>query len=243
MRWRSCISILLTLTVLSCRPLRVTQLDAYPKSVDGRIGDIDSSVYRFIGNYKTILDEQMDVVISSSPVDLIKKQPSCNLGNMLADIIFSYALEHQLHPDFALMNQGGIRVVSINKGDLTVRDAYQIMPFDNQIVVLELPGQTVSQLIKHTISAGGWPIANATVIVDTLTREINITIAGEALDSNKTYRVATNDYIANGGDQCNFLPGNPLYNTEYLLRDAIIDSWRRNSKGLSIDETQRIRYE
>jgi 5'-nucleotidase len=122
-----------------------------------------------------------------------------------------------LDTDFALQNAGGIRK-TIHKGDLTVGDVYELMPFGNTLVVLELTGSDFKAVIQGGVNAaisgssnGAYPyVGGCRYTVDAQTDpEAPVVISVEkqddsgnwiAISNDKYYRIVTNRYIADGGD-------------------------------------------
>ncbi len=226
----------------SCRPLQINTTEVSQTQIHSDFG-IDSNLHNLVLGYKTGLDKKMNQIISYTEEDLIKEQPGSNLGNMMADAIYHYYLSKGDTIDFAITNQGGIRISSLSKGNLTVGDAYELMPFDNQIVLLKLPGSLVDTLLQHISKLGGWPVSQAEVILNEKNEIKNAFVKNEILNPNKIYKVATHDYLANGGDDCSFLRSYPMLNSEKLLRDAIIEYWESYKNGIPVDNRKRIRYE
>ena len=88
---------------------------------------------------------------------MIKKNGVLNtaIGNMMADVTLKlsnpiYNTRTGNNIDFVLLNHGGIRSI-ISKGDITLRSAYNIMPFENSIVVCQLKGSDLKELIDYLI--------------------------------------------------------------------------------------------
>lgn len=242
MKFLKFISFLSLVIFTACHPLQVSQINV--KQVDiSSLSGIDSNLYYMVQKYKVQLDDQMNVVLTNTPVDIIKAQPCSNLGNMMADILYNYYNHTDSVVDFAISNHGGIRVSSLTKGPLTMGDAYQLMPFDNEIVYIKISGKTVRQLLQHVCNLGGWPISHAEVIMDSTRTIQKIRIDGNELLDDKIYTVATNDYVANGGDQCAFLIGSPIEKSGKLFRDAIIEIWKSQKDELQVNQEMRIRYE
>lgn len=242
MKWLSYISIFCLLSLFACKSPQIAQIEGSYISVTSDRG-IDSTLYYFLSDYKTKLDTEMDQVVSSTPVDLVKSQPSSNLGNMMVDIVYQYYTDQHQKVDFAVINYGGIRVPSISKGDLTLRDAYQLMPFDNKLVTLNISGKKVLQFAEHIIQLGGWPIAQMDIVLDSNKNIKHIYIGGQELDKEKEYTLATNDYVANGGDYCEFLADIPHVKSNKLFREVIIEYWKKQAQGIQVDPSKRIRYE
>ena len=133
------------------------------------------------------------------------------LGNLVADSMLWYT--KYLEVDFALQNGGGIRT-DLPKGPITQRSMHEILPFDNSVVVLTLDGVTVRSLFDFMASIssgqGGFPQVSAglSITLNTLTKKYEkIMINGEPFNPGRTYKVATNSYLAAGGDGYRMLLG------------------------------------
>lgn len=206
----------------------------------------DTLVAALLLPYKNRVDSSMNTVLVENAFSMKKEQPETSLGNMMADIMFQYAFHAGLKPDLAITNYGGIRVPALEKGHLTYRDAFQLMPFDNRIVVLDISGDVLQQWFGHMAAKGGWPVSGARYKI-TRDRQISppIYIGASELDVDSIYRVVTTDYLASGGDNCDFLKARIFFDTGLLLRDAIIDHWKAIAeKGglLNFEKDGRVLY-
>jgi 2',3'-cyclic-nucleotide 2'-phosphodiesterase (5'-nucleotidase family) len=183
----------------------------------------DSSVHYLIAPYKVRLDSQMNRVIGTTATTLTKSKPESTLGNLLCDAAVWYAGQHYGKPiDLCVMNYGGIRIPTIEAGNITVGKMYELMPFDNMIDVLELKGTQVNELLQLVAAADGWPVAGINMQIEN-GKAVNILIGGKPLQMNETYILVTSDYIANGGDKADMLKQNEKRtDLQYLLRDALI---------------------
>jgi 2',3'-cyclic-nucleotide 2'-phosphodiesterase (5'-nucleotidase family) len=142
------------------------------------------------------------------------------LGNFVADV-----MRDAVNADIALINSGGIRA-ALPAGTVTVGDVYSVLPFDNRIVVIPMPGWRVRELLDFAgrrIGKGGFGQVSGVSFVIKGDRAGNIRVNGELIDSNRTYRVATVDYLYDGGDGYTiFGKAGPAEETGILLRDAAI---------------------
>lgn len=183
----------------------------------------DPEIKALIKPYKQELDAEMNEVIGRVESELTKARPESSLGNFLADLLVQKASEctgRQI--DFAAQNYGGIRVPAVGKGDITRGKVYEIMPFENMLSVLEVKGDIVNQLIQKMAGSGGWPISQEVSFTIQDDQAGNIKIHGESLDMNKMYTMALPDYVANGGDNCDFLIDQTRLDCGLSIRDAII---------------------
>ena len=122
----------------------------------------------------------------------------------------------------AFINFGGIRSY-IPKGDITVGKIFELMPFDNLVVLQDLTGLQLKLFLARVCEKGGWPVSIG------LTYSIKDKKLGDALiddkpiDDTAIYTIANSDYIANGGDNCDMLKTIAKQNINYLMRDALIE--------------------
>jgi 2',3'-cyclic-nucleotide 2'-phosphodiesterase (5'-nucleotidase family) len=182
----------------------------------------DTALINFLNPYYRQMAATMDKVIAISDVELIKKQPSCNMGNFFSDIVkVTAASEFNTSVDLAIFNHGGMRLTSLAPGNVTVGKVFELSPFDNLIVILKLDGKTLQDFLNLSAAKGGWPVSGATYIIKDK-KATNVLISGKAIEENKTYNVATIDYIANGGDEADMLRSIPQLNKNIIMRDAII---------------------
>ena len=191
------------------------------------IGPEDSSIINIINVYRDSIDSKLDNVIGFSKGlytkdDYSSTKFNSSLGNLIADIIFKQAdsvfyKSFGNNIDFVLQNHGGIRS-SLLEGEIKLSDAYKILPFENEIVVLEISKEIFDEMVlflsnekfPHPIS--GFSIMNDKALID---KEKSL---------NDKFFLATNDYLLSGGDNMFFLERNSrVFNLGYSLRDAFID--------------------
>ena len=194
----------------------------------------DKEIETFIVPYKKNVDAQMDDVLSYSPVDYDKKNGVLNtaIGNMMADVTLKlsnpiYNTRTGNNIDFLLLNHGGIRSI-ISKGDITLRSAYNIMPFENSVVVCQLKGSDLKELINYLIlNKKAHPISGISIVLDKNYNLLDATINGEKIDQERVYHVATSDYLLKGGDQMNFFKKSKKnIILDYKIRNILIDYFK-----------------
>ncbi len=203
------------------------------KNISGGLLNVDSTLVAdtliadYIDPFSKDIDKQMNRIIGYSDKELVSYFPESPLSNFIADIIQERALVYlkannaEPLPLITLMNIRGIRA-SLPKGDITVRNIFEIMPFENQIVVLTLPGKAIEEFFEHISATNGEGISGARLeIMDKKIKKL--TIGGKPLDVNSNYYLATSDYLANGGDYFSMIV-NPLHREMIgcKIREAII---------------------
>ena len=175
--------------------------------------------------YKKVHDDQMYAVLAKSEDALIKADVESTLGNFFCDAVI-YETKKLLGKDsakvqVAIFNKGGLRN-SLPKGNITVGNIFELMPFDNEVVLLKLSGAQFKDMCYKIIEKGGIPIGGMRMTMSGAKPE-NITVNGKPFDETKDYWVVTSDYLANGGDSYNFFKNakeRKLLNV--LLRNMII---------------------
>ena len=183
----------------------------------------DQKVQSVIQPYSDSVNKSMNDVIGFADNTLEKKSPSGSLGNFMVDVFLEMAKEKfKTHVDASIMNYGGIRLNQLPAGPVTRGKIFELMPFDNLLVLQQLPGSVLQQFLDLAASKGGWPVAGITMQVKDK-KAVNIMVNGKPLDPLATYTIANSDFLGNGGDNADMLRTIPQQNTGYLMRDAIFD--------------------
>ncbi|WP_066502703.1 5'-nucleotidase C-terminal domain-containing protein [Abyssisolibacter fermentans] len=127
-----------------------------------------------------------------------------NLGNLITSAMLKVT-----DADIAFTNGGGIRA-SIEIGDITKGDVITVLPFGNYVVAKNVTGADIVAAIEHGIDSypetkGAFPhVAGMTFKFDPSKqagdRLVEVKVGNELIDPNKTYKLATNDFLAAGGD-------------------------------------------
>lgn len=164
--------------------------------------------------YKDILQKLAEPVgataVSLDALSFSNRNFETNIGNFIADVYRSAT-----GAEVALMNGGSIRAdLTYNAGVLTKRDVLSILPFNNAIVKIEISGKILREALEHGVAKsggedtepGGFPqISGMNFTFDPSKpagkRVVEIKIGGKPLDENKTYTLATSDFlVSRGGD-------------------------------------------
>ena len=202
------------LFLLACSPTYTLQ--SYDNKVVAIKSTADSTALAIIAPYQNAIEEEMNEVLSYTKIELNKKGSESTLGNFVTDLCLNYADAHM-----CVMNNGGLRT-TINKGPVTRGKLYQLMPFENELVVLELNKEDYLGLLEYICKRGGEPFSGISI---TMTEDGEILNHSESVDFSKgeKIRVLTSDYLANGGDKMNFFQNKEQLKVGVKLRDAIID--------------------
>ncbi len=151
----------------------------------------------------------LDMVIGETEISLngerehLRTQET-NLGNLVCDV-----LRHYTEADVAVYNGGGIRA-SADLGEITLEKAMEILAFNNEVVTLKLTGEEIVAMLEHGVGSFGQvsgkflQVSGLRFYIDPANpageRVVDVFIHGEPIDLEGVYTVATNDYLAAGGD-------------------------------------------
>ena len=204
----------------------------------------DKAMDAFIQPYKHELEGKMNTKISHTDKELNKSGDNSNLGSLLADYTFEgadeWAKKNNLPPvDAAVINIGGIRTI-IPKGDILTKQIYEVMPFENEIVIVKLHGKDVEGLFDYYLATQkNNPVSH--LIIETDNQSISKKlINGKPLDYNKDYYIVTSDYLAMGGDNMAFFGKGKLIATGIKMRDLFIEKFKQNPNISAPDDIRLI---
>jgi 2',3'-cyclic-nucleotide 2'-phosphodiesterase (5'-nucleotidase family) len=192
----------------------------------------DSSVIRTYQPYKLKLDSQMNEVLGYSASELTKKLVGgeSSLGNFFADAALSEARKADRQIDFTMPSTNGGLRNDLPSGAITLSNVFELMPFENELIVFEIKGTAVQDLLNYIARSGGQPVGGLTMKIKA-GKPADVMINGKSFDRTKNYRVLTSDYIAGGGDGISSFK-KPVSSKVLGLkiRDALI-SYIKASKG------------
>lgn len=204
-------------------------------SVSEIINPLDSQIVQIYLPYKKILEKDMERIISYSESDMVKDKPESKLTNFLADLLLDSPLSEiekegvKIHPHVSYFNYGGIRT-SLPKGAITVGKIFELMPFENELVLVQISGEQLQSFFDIIAAKGGDSVGGARFLISN-EKAKNVIVDGEKLIPEEKYWVATNDYIANGGDGMDiFVENFQMINTGKKIRDIIISGLEEKQK-------------
>lgn len=203
----------------------------------------DPEAEAMIAPYRTQVSSKMNEVIGTAATELRKGDYESPLGNFVVDLMLEQTNKMVDTPvDMAQTTNGGLRV-PIPAGPVNVGNVFELMPFENEVVILTLDGSTTKELFDFAAKTGISPIANATYTVKD-GAATDVKIGGKPLDLSRNYTIITSDYIAGGGD--NMAMFKKALKTEkvgVMMRDMIINHIKEltaNGKQLTADTKPRV---
>lgn len=208
----------------------------------------NDTITTVIEQLKADFDALTSEKIGSTPVKLegareLVRTSETNMGNLITKAMLDIT-----GADIALTNGGGIRA-SIEAGDITKKDIITVLPFGNYIATLNVAGQEILDALEVGVAsypepAGCFPhIGGITFTLDaskaTGSRVSHVKINGKNLDLSATYSLATNDFIAAGGDGYTMFSDNTLTG-EYLGLDEAVMQYINEFGVKDIDVANKI---
>lgn len=216
------VAIVVTITMIHNK-----QQTSNPQITNIELIKVDGSLHHnamdsLIAPYKQLKEESMNVVIGESTETIEIGKPESKLTNLIADILLTEARKYIPNTDMAITNIGGIRR-PLYQGNITIGDVFEILPFDNALLVFEYRGASLIRLADAIAIKGGESISGMTLTINNNKAE-NVKINDQPIDTTRIYKVVTTDYLSWGNDQleplAEHINSTPL---NMMMRDAMFD--------------------
>jgi 2',3'-cyclic-nucleotide 2'-phosphodiesterase (5'-nucleotidase family) len=192
----------------------------------------DPTAAALIAPYHDKVVAQMTEVLGTAPGGLTKGPGENPLSNFVADLQRQRAGQELKEPiALGVMTNGGLRA-GFAPGPVTLGAVFELMPFENELVVLDAPGPVVQQLFDYA-AHNKMAVSGATYTITFDGQPKDIRIGGQLFDVNqdRAYSIALSDYLATGGDNMPFFKTVVPRHTNILLRTAIADHIRALTKA------------
>lgn len=216
--------------VYSTRERKVIVSRAQALEVAENDSRTDPEIAAIVSRFQSEIAPVKNVVLGRTATDLSHDRNELSvLGEWSSDV-----MRQATGADIAFQNGGGLRA-SIPAGAVTMGHLYEVMPFDNTLVLLDLTGEQVLQVLNHGINgkAGTVQFSGLSLVTDSglpYGRQLlEVRLAdGSPLEQDKIYRVVTNDFMAAGGDEFTMLRfGRNRTETFLPVRDVLADALRK----------------
>ena len=218
-------AILLVSLFTAChRPLRVSKTTGEVLLVDSTYNAMQDTQYlQSLAPIKEDLEKQLGAPIGYAPEALTVNRPECTMLNWACDALLAIAQKHCPNPvDMAVVNIGSMRC-EWAAGEITFRNVFELMPFDNELVVLTLTGEEIHRLCEIVTTNNGEGMAGLRLKARN-GKVLQVEINGKSLEKDKTYTVATSDYLSQGNDGMLPLKNHiQCWNSEEKIRDLYIE--------------------
>lgn len=235
-------------TLTSCKSTSYENTSIIGKNivVNESLGS-EKSIEDFVIPYREHIDSDLNKVISysSEAMDKSKGKWETTIGNLFAEAVLEevnpiFRSRYNEDIDICMLNHGGIRSI-ISEGNVTTRTAFEIMPFENSAIVVELKGTQIQELAEYMVNEEkAHPLAGISITIDSNKKIKSVKINNQDLDLNKTYFVVTNDYLSLGGDNMKFFTkASNKYDMDYKLRNVLI-AYFSNHNPLPVITTKHV---
>jgi 2',3'-cyclic-nucleotide 2'-phosphodiesterase (5'-nucleotidase family) len=190
----------------------------------------DNKINGIIRKYSDKIKKEFSRVVGRTRTDLLRSPDGeSNLGDLICD-----AMRSEAAAEIAFYNSGGIRA-DIFKGKIRLEQAFETLPFDNVMVSMDLTGAQIRSILEHGAARefGIVQVSGMKVKINPSNprggRVVEALISGRALEPERTYRVATNEFLASGGDRyVSFKQGkNIVYGDD--VRDVFVRHLEKHS--------------
>lgn len=230
--------ILLTFSaIIACKTKTATLYEIQGKQINiSKDYSPDQTIENFIDPYKNHINKDLDNILANNPVTQDKSigKWETNIGNLLAEATLElsrpvFEKKENKTIDLCILNHGGIRSI-IPQGNVTTRTAFEVMPFENSLIVATLKGSAIQELAEYFLNERKpHPLAGIKIYLEKDEKTIKkIEINNQPLDVLKTYYVVTSDYLVNGGDNMNFFKTSAKnFDLEYKIRNLLIDYFKK----------------
>ncbi|MCM1147090.1 MAG: 5'-nucleotidase C-terminal domain-containing protein [Bacteroidales bacterium] len=159
----------------------------------------DARGIEVLAPYKHIVDSIMSPVVGKVAKYMVAHNPESELSNLLADIMVWQGERYGEKPDLGIYNMGGIRA-ALPAGDVTFGDVNDVAPFENYIAFVSLTGRQMNILFDQIAKSHGCGLSKGIALVIKDRKVESVTLNGEPIDPNRTYRIVTLNYLAEGND-------------------------------------------
>jgi len=225
---------------------------SYPYGYKATVPTYDTVVAQIVSDTQAEEGPILNEVLGSASIDLTRTQAGSPYGESLAGNWATDVTRAAGNADFGFQNNGGLRC-DIAKGQLTMSSMYTFMPFDNTIVTCNMTGPQIKTLLEQAVQDGGKGIQVSGLSfsydpnMPSGSRVLSITKSDgtsvDTSDEHTAYKVATNNFMAGGGDGfAAFTSAANSYDTNILIRDALAQSVKAaGSNGISASIEGRIK--
>ena len=237
---------LLSLLLLfsSCKSIQhISRSDVRYQVVSDSTLQEDAEVNMIVAPYKAQLDAVMNEVLGTLPAELTKNRPESTMGNWVTDAVMERMKKEGYNVDFAIVNYGGLRVPYLSQGPLTRGELFELAPFENSMMILDVPGEKLDSFLLLVAEAGGWPVSKDVKMVISNKKVVSASIGGQPVSPTRIYKIATVDYVATGGDNMKVLIPLMRKETGLIFRDILIDHVKEanaSGKPLTVSLEGRI---
>jgi len=217
---------------------RVTDSQTHVKRILASDLPADTAIQELLDRQETLLSEKLDVEVATLVTPWIRSEDGeSNIGNWVAE-----TYRHAAKADVGIINSSAIWT-NFPAGPLTIRDIYAITPFNNQLVKLEVTGEELIQIIRHSLAdhSRSMQISGLRYIVQR--NSIRATVNGQDIVPEQLYSIGTIIYVTDHIDwYFGFTPGDhEIVNLSLIDQDVLLEAaLRQEMINSTVDDRQLI---
>lgn len=200
----------------------------------------DAEIARKIAFYKKLTAPQIGVVQGVLKSRLVRDyNRESSLGNFVTDVLREVG-----NADIGITNAGGLRA-DLPEGEITNGNVYDALPFVNSLVVCEMTGKQIKEVLEQgfSLERGMIQVSGLAAKYDLSKplgkRLVSLEIGGKAADDGKIYRVATNSFIWEGGDLYQTFLGTKSISKSGLLSEIVMQ-YLKDKKTVELPKVGRL---
>jgi len=196
----------------------------------------DPEIASLVANFSKVINAKYDKPIGVAKTNFSRGQGHENpMGDLVTDAMRSVA-----NTDIAIINTSGIRS-TIKKGPVTLRMIAEVLPFEDYVMTTTLTGQEIEETLNSSIRKGGGAFLQVSGLSFKMKgkKAVDISVGGEALSLDKSYSVATAEFLANGGEGYKVFKSKKSESTGMLLREAF-SQYLKGKKTIAASPLNRI---
>jgi len=202
MKTKNIFFLAIALVAMACgkQPMKVTHVESIAIPIDSSLDAIqDTDYYAELRPYQEQMDNKLSTVIGHTSQYMSVGTPESPMLNWSCDALKAIAEKvFDTKVDLAIVNVGGLRCEWL-PGDLSIKSCYELMPFDNELVLVSLKGSDLKDLAQAMAVKGGEGISGMTMEIQNGQAK-NVLVGGKEIVPEAIYKIATSDYLAAGND-------------------------------------------
>ena len=197
-------------------------------------------IQAMVDSYAKTIEKKMSETVITTDQKLVSKYNDISkIGALATD-----AMTNVASADIAFQNPGGLRI-DIPAGNVTVGHLYELLPFGNSIVKAEMTGEQIVKILEQSLTLNKGMLQHTGLVVkydmdkEKYNRVVEVTLPdGTPLQMDKKYTVATNNFLAEGGDGFKTFTEVNFTDTNVLVRDSLLN-YLRSLDSIDVDADSR----
>lgn len=182
----------------------------------------DSLLQTYLHPFRDSVAKEMKEVVGATEFRLDSKRPYTSLGNFMTDAFLKVAKQKfDTTADLSIINFGNFRRPSIEAGNISKSVIFELMPFDNSMVLVQAKGNLLKRYLEEMMAEGGGISGAELWFAGKTLKQVHIN--GENIDSTTNYMLVSFDYAASNPSKAWFFNECVRRDCNFLIRDALLE--------------------